>query len=140
MPAGVLIMNPSSDGNADFLGQLICIPWQRVKSHGSLKSGVVSFKVRPFFFLLFEITLLRSNVILRKAVPPGGQETPFIFRTPKGEAIDALFTKYIYFRAEERFPARWPPLRYDAADRQELDKPGVNAPSPRKLSPRSPCK
>jgi hypothetical protein len=118
MKAGVLIMNPSSEGNADFLGELVCIPWQRVKSHGSLRSGTVSFK----------------------AVPAGGQETAFIFRTPKAEAIDALFTKYIYFRAEERFPARWPPLRYNATSNEELDKPGVNSSSPRKLSPRSPRK
>jgi hypothetical protein len=111
--AGVLIMNPSSDGNADFLGQLICIPWLRLKSHGSHKD-TVSFM----------------------AVQPGGLETPFIFRSPKAQEIEALFTKFIYFRADELFPARWPPLRYVAKDNQELDKPGVNAPSPRKLSPR----
>ncbi len=109
-------MNPSSDGNADFLGELICIPWQRVRSHGSTPK---------FSSLAF------------KAVCGDGRETTFVFRSPKIDVIDALFTKYIYLRAEERFPARWPPLRYLSNDRHDLDRPGVNVlVSPRKLSPR----
>jgi hypothetical protein len=103
MPAGVFIMNPSTDGNADFLGEIVAIPWQRVKSHGAHpRTNSVSFRV-----------------VLNE------KESIFTFRTPKAETIDALFTKFIYLRADELFPTRWPPLRYTSANNPDLNRPGV---------------
>ena len=105
MRAGVLVMNPSSDGNAEFLGELICIPWSCIKSHGASKVQSISF-----------VGVTRDSV---------GEKT-FIFRTSKCDTINDLFLKYIKMRSDDLFPTRWPPLRYDAQDRPELNKHGVN--------------
>jgi hypothetical protein len=101
-------------GNADFLGEIIAIPWARIRSHGANpRTESINFKAK---------------------LPDSDQESVFVFKTPFYERIDALFTKFIYLRSDALFPTKWPPLRYDANNRPELTKSGLHV-SPRKDGP-----
>ncbi len=103
------------EGNAEFLGELIAIPWARIRSHGANpKTQSVTFKAK---------------------LPDATEESIFVFQTPKFETITALFTKYMYMRSDALFPARWPPLRYDSVDKPELNKSGLHV-SPRRDVPK----
>jgi len=100
--AGILILNPSS-GNASFIGEMIAIPWTRIRSFGNTKSSF--------------------NMIARQE---SGEEVPFHFATQRADIINNKAVELIKHPSGALFPLKWPPLRFKDHSHPEKNILGLN--------------